>query len=186
LEVSAAAPRGSGVLPYASPATGGGRSWTIRHGVVVSAVATVVIGALLVGRVRYRATVYDTESRITAQITLVQSLRSQVALFKLQHNGHLPGVCPLVYSGGASSANEVTFWAQMTQYTDVSGNTNPTKSARFCYGPYLQSVPANWLNGSSTVASAPAPGVGFVYDFAGGAGSGKVWGVDRSGALIQQ
>jgi hypothetical protein len=114
------------------------------------------------------------------------SLRSQVALFKEQHNDRLPGVCPLVASGGPSSANEATFWAQMTQFTDVDGYTSSTKTARYCYGPYLQSVPANRLNGSKTIASAPARGVGFVYDFAGGAGTGKVWGVDRSGALVLQ
>jgi hypothetical protein len=54
------------------------------------------------------------------------------------------------------------------------------------YGPYLSSMYANPLNGSTTIASAPARGVGFVYDFAGGAGTGKVWGVDRSGAVIPQ
>jgi hypothetical protein len=115
-----------------------------------------------------------------------RALRAQVAQFKLQHDNRLPGVCPLVESGGPFNANEATFWAQMTQFTDVDGYTSPTKSARFCYGPYFQSVPVNSLNGSTTIASAPARGVGFVYDFAGGAGSGKVRGVDRSGALIPQ
>jgi hypothetical protein len=74
----------------------------------------------------------------------------------------------------------------MTQYTDVDGDPSPFRSARHCYGPYFQAVQANALNGSRTVASAPAPGVGFVYDFAGGAGSGKLWGVDESGTLVVQ
>ena len=30
----------------------------------------------------------------------VQTLRSTIVLFKLQHNDRLPGVCPLVDSGG--------------------------------------------------------------------------------------
>ena len=117
-------------------------------------------------------------------ITTVQSLRAQVALFKDQHNDRLSGVCPLVESGGPFNANKATFWAQMTQFTDVDGYTSPTKTPRYCYGPYFQSVRDNPLNGSKTIASAPARGVGFVYDFAGGAGSGKVWGVDPAGALI--
>jgi hypothetical protein len=74
----------------------------------------------------------------------------------------------------------------MTQFTDVDGYTNPTKTPTFCYGPYFQSALVNPINGSKTIASTPSGGVGFVYDFAGGAGSGKVWGVDQSGALVQQ
>ena len=119
-------------------------------------------------------------------VTMVQSLRSQVALFKLQHDDRLPGVCPLVRSGGPRDADGATLWAQMTQFTDLDGNTSPTKTEACCYGPYIQSAPVNPMNGSNTIASAPARGAGFVYDFAGGAGSGKIWGVNESGALMQQ
>ena len=47
-------------------------------------------------------------------------------------------------------------------------------------------MPVNPKNGSTTLASKPGRGVGFVYDFAGGAGSGKLWGVDEAGGLINQ
>jgi hypothetical protein len=134
---------------------------------------------------RYRSQV-STVAWQSTLVTTVQSLRSQVALFKLQHNDRLPGVCPLVTNGGPFNANQATFWAQLTQFTDDDGYTSPTKSARFCYGPYMQSIPVNPTNNSNTIASKPARGVGFVYDFAGGAGSGKVWSVDESGALMSQ
>ena len=175
-----------GVLPYASPGAHRGGSWTGYHAVAVAAVVAAAVGILVVWWVHYRTAAVSIQSRFGAQRAIVQSLRSQVALFKLQHNDRLPGVCPLVESGGPFGANERTFWAQLTQYTDRDGYTSHTKTGRFCNGPYMQSVPANWFNGSKTVASAPAPGVGFVYDFAGGAGSGKVWGVDELGALVQQ
>jgi hypothetical protein len=119
-------------------------------------------------------------------VLCVRALRAQVSQFKLQHNDRLPGVCPLVEGGGPAAADHATFWAQMTQFTDVDGYTSPTKTARYSLGPYFSSVPKNALNGRQALAPAAAPGVGFVYDFAGGAGSGKVWGVDPSGALVQQ
>ena len=105
-------------------------------------------------------------------------------MFRLQHNGMLPGACPLVASGGPAGLDDGTFWAQMTQYSDLSGHTSPTKTERYCYGPYMQSE--NAMNGNRRIASAPGRGVGYVYDFAGGAGTGKVWGVDESGAVFAQ
>jgi hypothetical protein len=116
----------------------------------------------------------------------VMSLRSQVALFKLQHNDRLPGVYPLVIWDGPVEVDTTLFWAQMTEFTDIDGNTSPTKTATHVYGPYFQTAPLNLWTRSRRIASAAGPGVGFVYDYAGGTGTGKVWGVDESGTLISQ
>jgi hypothetical protein len=124
--------------------------------------------------------------RQSPMVTRIQAMRAQVALFKLQHNGRLPGAMPLVSGGGPAAANPATFWAQMTQYTDVNGNTSAVKTATHVYGPYVLAALTNPLNNSQTVAPNAAPGVGFVYDYAGGAGTGKVWGVDQNGTLIPQ
>ena len=176
---------GSPVLPYESRGARPGGAWrtTVYEVALLSAFAAAAAPIVFLCCSQYRGSVPSTPSRQPTVITTVQSLRSQLALFKLQHNDRLPGVCPLVESGGPSNASEATFWAQMTQFTDLDGNTSPTKSDRYCYGPYLKSFWSNPLNGSTSVASAPARGVGFVYDFAGGAGSGKVWGVGPAGAL---
>jgi hypothetical protein len=170
----------SPVLAYASRGDQSRVIWIVCEAIVLAVVAVIAAPMLLDLATPHRS------ARESSLITSVQSLRYHVAQFKLEHNERLPGVCPLVENGGPSSAEEATFWAQMTQFTDLDGNTRSTKSDRYCYGPYLKSVWANPLNGSTTIASAPAPGVGFVYDFAGGAGSGKVWGVDLSGSLIRQ
>jgi hypothetical protein len=176
----------SPVLPYASPGAGRPVRFTAGGAVIMAVIAAGFCCLLLIEWAQYRARRHFGPSRSTELKSTVQSLRSQVALFKLQHNDRLPGACPLVARGGPFSANQATFWAQVTQYTDLNGYTSPTKSARFCYGPYMQSVASNRLNGSNTIASKPARGVGFVYDFAGGAGSGKLCGVDSSGALVIQ
>jgi hypothetical protein len=125
-------------------------------------------------------------AKVSSLVTMVQSMRSQIALFKLHHGDRLPGACPLVRSGGPAGADTATLWAQMTQFTDLDGHTSATKTEAFCYGPYFQSAPVNPMNGSNTIATKPGRGVGFVYDFAGGAGSGKIWGVDEGGALMIQ
>jgi hypothetical protein len=176
----------SPVLTYANPGASRPVRFTAGGVVVIGLLAAVASLLLLIELHRYRARNISTDARHTTFVTIVQSLRSQVALFKLQHNDRLPGVCPLVASGGTFSANPTTFWAQMTQFTDVDGYTSPTKTERYCYGPYVQSEASYRLNGSTTIASKPGRGLGFVYDFAGGAGSGKVWGVDSSGALVMQ
>jgi hypothetical protein len=174
------------VLPYES--SGGSRPVRFSAGgaVVIGLLAATVGFLMLVEWDRYRARHVSTDSWQPPLHRTVQSLRSDVALFKLQHDDRLPGICPLVASGGPFSADQVTFWAQMTQFTDVDGYTSPTKSERYRYGPYRQSAASNDLNGSKTIASKPGRGGGFVYDFVGGEGSGKVWGVDSSGALVIQ
>jgi hypothetical protein len=69
----------------------------------------------------------------------VQSLRSQVVLFKLQQNNRLPGVYPLVEGGGPLEVDTGLFWAQMTEFTEIDGNASPTKTATHVYGPYFRS-----------------------------------------------
>jgi general secretion pathway protein G len=153
---------------------------------LIEILIVVIILGILAAIVIPQFTNASKDAKQSALVTMVQSLRSQIALFKLQHNDRLPGVNPLVDSGGPADAVQATFWAQLTQFTDLAGAPVAAKDATHVYGPYMQSIPTNPLNNSQTIASAAAPGVGFVYDFAGGIGSGKVWGVDANGVLIAQ
>ena len=133
------------------------------------------------------------EAKQASLKTSVQTLRSQVALFRLQHNDFLPGANPLVGSGATFSL--ATFWSQLTSFTDINGATNTTRTGAFDKGPYMQSIPKNPLcpnNGTAgdveeagaITAGVPANAsavVGFIYDYQGGAGSGKLWGTDTDG-----
>src|SRR5215207_3806559 len=63
--------------------------------------------------------------------TTAQTLRSQIALYRLQHQDNLPNL-----TGDGTGATD--FWAHMTQYSDESGNLNGlTKTATHKYGPYM-------------------------------------------------
>ena len=117
------------------------------------------------------------EAKRSGLMTMVQSLRTQIEHYRLQHNDDLP--------------NLVANWDQLTLYTDVSGNTSPAKVGNFIYGPYMQLAPKNpfiiaanastVLNGTTAQANC-----GFVYDYAANAGSGKIWAIDSDGTLLDQ
>jgi general secretion pathway protein G len=160
---------------------------------LIEILIVVIILGILAAIVIPQFTNASKEAKQSSLVTMVQSLRSQIALFKLQHNDYLPGVSPLVGSGATFS--QATFWDQMTLFSDVTGATNASKTAQYDKGPYMQSQPKNPLcptaAASSDVVEAgaitngvPADAtavVGFIYDFQGGAGSGKIWGTDTNG-----
>ena len=102
----------------------------------------------------------------------VQTLRSQVALYKLQHQDILPDL--------------VTSWDPLILKSDASGSTTPAAGVQ-TFGPYMQDTPTNSLNGKTNVVNGTGSvttACGFVYDYASGAGSGKVWGTDIDAKTI--
>ena len=65
----------------------------------------------------------------------LQAMRSQIELYKIHHNGDLPG-----------TAAGVSFVQALTQRTNADGSLNP--AAR--YGPYMKKIPVNHYNGLDT------------------------------------
>lgn len=82
-----------------------------------------VIGAIAIPRMS-RGASGAAESGAVSDLAI---LRSAIELYAAEHNGDFP-----------VAAN---FEAQLTEYSDVDGNTNATKTAVFMYGPYLRAVP---------------------------------------------
>jgi general secretion pathway protein G len=83
----------------------------------------------------------------------LQTIRSQIELYRLHHNSRLPEFD--------------NFVMQMTEKTDVNG----TQTGPLLYGPYLQgSIPANPFNASNAVVKVAAAGVEPTGVVAGGAG----------------
>lgn len=110
--------------------------------------------------------------------TTAQTLRGAVQLYYYQHDDKLPP--------------SDQFWTLMTTQTDVSGNPyDPSKSTSGPFGPYMQSIPTNALNGSTVVVDdAAAPGAtvksscGFEYDYNNGDGNGVVRGTGIDGVTV--
>ncbi|CAG0996369.1 Type II secretion system protein G [Phycisphaerales bacterium] len=83
-------------------------------------------------------------------------LRNAIDLYHTEHGGTDTDY-PLVAS----------FDAQMTQYSDATGATSPTKTTSFIYGPYIRSIPSlpvGAKKGLNTVAAANGAGVAWVYN----------------------
>src|SRR5947207_15780222 len=66
-------------------------------------------------------------------------LRTQIVVYKAQHNDVPPG-----YPGGDvnAAATQADFVAQMTKPTNELGVTNTSSSPIFKYGPYLSQMPS--------------------------------------------
>jgi general secretion pathway protein G len=118
---------------------------------LVEILIVVIILGILAAIVIPQFTNASTEARKNSLLSQIQTLRSQIQLFKLQHNDVLPDLV----------ANQ---WAQLMSKTDLTGAVNAAGS----FGPYLESTPKNPLNNDTTVAAAAGAGVGWIYDVTSG------------------
>jgi len=119
---------------------------------LVEILIVVIILGILAAIVIPQFTNASTSARVASLQGQLQTLRSQIQLFKLQHNDILPDLV----------TNQ---WGQMMSKTNVAGVVDVTVTG-VC-GPYLESVPSNPLNGFSAVAGAAAASTGWVYSITG-------------------
>ena len=122
---------------------------------LVEILIVVVILGILAAIVIPQFTEASTEAKLSSLCTDLQTVRSQIELYKIQHNDNLPG------SGTAT-------WVEaMTGKTDVAGAVGTD------YGPYLQKIPTNQFNDLDTVrlsgAAAGANSDGWRFDTTSGA-----------------
>jgi general secretion pathway protein G len=104
---------------------------------LVEILIVVIILGILAAIVIPQFTQASTEARISNLRTNLQTIRSQLLLYKTQHLENYP---------------DTDFVNQMTQYSDIAGTTtSATPSATTPFGPYLQSVPINPFSGVSDV-----------------------------------
>ena len=102
---------------------------------LVEILIVVVILGILAAIVIPQFTEASTEAKTSSLCTDLQTMRSQIELYKVQHNDDLPG------------AGTASFEESMTQKTDITG----APDAAGAYGPYLQKIPTNPFNDLNTV-----------------------------------
>jgi general secretion pathway protein G len=154
------------------------RKSAARGFTLIEILIVVIILGILASIVIPQFTNASTSSKTSALQTTAQTLRGAVQLYYYQHNDKLP--------------QPDQFWAMMTTQTDATGAAYaPGTSATGPFGPYMQSVPLNALNGSSSIFDAAvAPGssvstaCGFEYDYNSGAGNGVVRGTGVDGVTV--
>ena len=132
---------------------------------LVEILIVVIILGILAAIVIPQFTNASQDARESSLLSQLQTLRSQIELYKLQHRDALPDL--------------VTNWNPLTTKTDAAG---AAWVAGDFFGPYMQSAPtnpvnglANVTNGDSALATAAAD-CGFIYDYAAAAGTGRIWG----------
>ncbi|MHC4153437.1 MAG: type IV pilin protein [Planctomycetota bacterium] len=104
---------------------------------LVEILIVVVILGILAAIVIPQFTDASTEAKESRLLSDLQSVRSQIELYKIQHNDIQPG----------QAAGSVSFVADMTTYTMVDGTPAvPQAPGDGVYGPYLQQIPTNPWN----------------------------------------
>ena len=102
---------------------------------LVEILIVVVILGILAAIVIPQFTEASTEAKTSSLCTDLQTMRSQIELFKIQHNDDLPG-----------AHATTSFTDAMTGTTDVAGDSTGTG-----YGPYVQKIPTNQFTDDDTI-----------------------------------
>jgi general secretion pathway protein G len=120
---------------------------------LVEILIVVVILGILAAIVIPQFTQASTEAKTNSLASDLQSLRSQIELYKCQHNDLEP--------------NLANFESQMVYTTDITGLVNGTNKVRvdpYNFGPYLERVPINPFTNNNTVVSSGTTTDGWVYN----------------------
>lgn len=121
---------------------------------VVVVVILGIIGAIAIPRMS-RGAAGAADSALVADLAV---LRNAIALYETEHQGSYPALA--------------TFSAQLTQYSDIDGNTSATKTGAYIYGPYLRVVPKLKVGsnkGSNAVTGTAGGTEGWLYNETTGA-----------------
>lgn len=108
---------------------------------LVEILIVVVILGILAAIVIPQFTQASTEARESSLASNLQTMRSQIELYKIQHLDFCPG----------EAAGSLAFVAALTGQTDING------AAGTDFGPYLQKLPVNpFATGSTAVFNSGA------------------------------
>ena len=115
---------------------------------LVEILIVVIILGILAAIVIPQFTSASSDARNNSTASTLQTLRSQIELFKIQHADVPPKDATALWTvlGGKTSTTDTT-----------------AVNAAGTFGPYVQNPPANPLNGFTTVAAASGTAAGWVY-----------------------
>ena len=119
-------------------------------------VIVITILAIIASIALRRVSNYAEQSAANAAQQDVAVLQLAIERYRAEH-GNYPSASRIV--------------DQLTKYTDPFGATSDERVAPYIYGPYVRKippVPVGTQKGSTNIATAPAAGVGWIYDPAGG------------------
>jgi len=88
------------------------------------------------------------QAKESAAKSNLATIRTQIELYRMQHNGYPPG-----YVGGLGTDQVSTIEWQLIKTSRSDGLPSPSTvpSSPFLYGPYLKRIPPNPFNGLSNL-----------------------------------
>jgi prepilin-type N-terminal cleavage/methylation domain-containing protein len=128
------------------------------------------------------------ETRETSLQDTLGKFRKQITLFRAEHNA-FPG-----HPGGDTqqAATEADLRSQLLMFSDQAGATSDTRSGSFRFGPYMDRMPVNPVNGLESVRIVSGSGsftadgtTGWVYQPATGRIHANNTGNDSKGKSFQ-
>ncbi|MFA7237037.1 MAG: prepilin-type N-terminal cleavage/methylation domain-containing protein [Phycisphaeraceae bacterium] len=122
---------------------------------LVEILIVVVILGILAAIVIPQFTNASESAKSSSLISQLQTIRSQLELFQVQHNGTYPAL--------------TSTWLPMISKTMATETAATDGDLAGDFGPYLQQPPINPVENSSTIAATAAAGVGWTYDNTTGA-----------------
>ncbi|MFP4353734.1 MAG: type II secretion system protein [Phycisphaerae bacterium] len=107
---------------------------------VIVVVIIGIVAAIAIPRLS-RGSAGANESALKANLS---ALRNAIEMFATEHDGNWP--------------DQDDIEDQLTQYTDASGGTNPTRTNTHIYGPYIRKIPSlpiGPMKGESSIGTLP-------------------------------
>ena len=130
------------------------RQCVVRSGfTLIELLIVIVILGILALLVVPQISVSTEEAKLSALRSNLANMRRAIAVYYVEHTNVYPAtVAPLVSVSGVVTPSQ-TFVAQMTRYTDQSGNISNSKDKLFRYGPYLKgsALPKNPFNNNNDI-----------------------------------
>lgn len=118
---------------------------------LIEMLVVVIILGILAMIIVPQISVSTDDARLNSLQTNLNSLRSAIEVYAAQHANRYPGTYSEADGTTAvadNAAAKAALLAQLTQFTDVNGMVNGTKTVVFKYGPYLKTgtLPLNPFN----------------------------------------
>ena len=134
---------------------------------LVEILIVVIILGILAAVVIPQFTNASEDARLSSTTSQLQTLRSAVELYKLQHRD--------LYPTSDGTVTGTWAWSRLTGKTNEDGTLNAAGK----FGPYLQAEPVNPLTGKTDIAAAAAADKGWVLG-----ADGRILAINKAGAAM--
>ena len=120
---------------------------------LIEMLIVVILLGILATIIIPQVSVSTDDAKLNTLSANLSQLRNAIELYYYQHSNAYPGASVPATKPGDVTDEATAFVAQLSRYTDASGNIANTKDATYKYGPYLKggALPKNPYNDKTDV-----------------------------------